>query len=166
MVEFAYNNSYRSNIQIAPYEALYGKVRDVAFMEDENVFLRVLPMKGVVRFGKKGKLSPRYINLFEVFEIVGEVAYKHALSLSLLGVHLIFHVFMFQKYYEDKSHMLDFSSVQSDKNLAYEEDIVAILDMQVKKLRSKEIASVKVRWRGEIPGYDEVKERFGANMKH
>ena len=105
-------------------------------------------MKGVMRFGKKGKLSPRYIRHFEILERVGEVAYRLALPPSLSSVHLVFHVSMLRKYHGDPSHVLDFSLVKLDKDLSYVEEPVAILDRQVRKLRSKNIASVKVQWRG------------------
>ena len=55
------------------------KVRDLEFMEGEQVLLKVSPMKGVMRFGKRGKLSPRYVGPFEVLKRVGEVAYELAL---------------------------------------------------------------------------------------
>nr|XP_016500846.1 PREDICTED: uncharacterized protein LOC107819262 [Nicotiana tabacum] len=97
LAEFAYNNNYQSSIEMAPYEALYAqsrkkscvdkKVRDVAFLESEKVFLRILPMKCVMRSGKKVKLSPRLISLFELLERVGYVAYRLALSLGLSGVY-------------------------------------------------------------------------------
>ena len=103
------------------------KVRDIAFMVGERILLRVSPMKGVMRFGKKGKLSPRYIGPFEILERVGEVAYRLALPPSLSAVHPVFHVSMLQKHHSDPSHVLDFSSVQLDKDLTYEEEPVAIL---------------------------------------
>ncbi|XP_070015169.1 uncharacterized protein [Nicotiana sylvestris] len=87
------------------------KVCDIAYMVGEKVLLRVSPMKGVMRFKKKGKLSPRYIFPFEVLERVGEMAYKHALPPTQSGVHPVFHVFMFQKYYGDLSHVSNFSTV-------------------------------------------------------
>ncbi|XP_070032458.1 uncharacterized protein [Nicotiana tomentosiformis] len=105
-------------------------------------------MKGVMKFGKNGKLSPMYIGPFEILERVGEVAYRLALPPTLSAVHLVFHVSMLQKYYRDPSQVLDFSSVQLEKDLTYDEELVAILDRQVRKLRSKDIASVKVKWRG------------------
>ncbi|XP_070045017.1 uncharacterized protein [Nicotiana tomentosiformis] len=104
-------------------------------------------MKGVIRFGKKGKSSPRYIGPFGVLEMVGYVAYKLALPPSLSSVHLVFHFSMLRKYFGDPSHVLDFSIVQLDGDLTYDEQSVAILDRQVQKLRSKNIASVKVQWR-------------------
>ncbi|XP_070034660.1 uncharacterized protein [Nicotiana tomentosiformis] len=101
-------------------------------------------MKGMMRFGNKGKLSLRYIGPFELLDRVGEVAYKLAFPLSLSRVYSMFHVYMLQKYYADQSHVLDFNSVQLDENLAYEEESVAILDRKVRKLRSENIALVKV----------------------
>ncbi|XP_070050370.1 uncharacterized protein [Nicotiana tomentosiformis] len=104
------------------------KVRDVAFMVGERVLLRVSPMKGVMRFRKKGKLIPRFIGPFEVLQRVGKVAYEVALPASLVGVHPVFHVSMLRKNHGDPSHMLDFSSVQLDKDLSYVEESVEILD--------------------------------------
>ncbi|XP_070034435.1 uncharacterized protein [Nicotiana tomentosiformis] len=106
-------------------------------------------MKGVMRFKKKGKLSPRFIGPFKVLRHVGEVAYELALPPSLVGGHPVFYVFMLRKYHGDPSHVLDFSSVQLDKDLSYVEELVAILDRQVQKPRSKKIASMKVHWRGQ-----------------
>ncbi|XP_070054469.1 uncharacterized protein [Nicotiana tomentosiformis] len=126
------------------------KVCDVAFMVRERILLRVSPMKGVRRFGKKGKLSPRYIGPFEILERIGEVAYKLALPPSLSIVHSVFHISMLRKYYDDPSHVLDFSSVQLGNGLTYIEELMAILDRQVQKLRSKNIDSVKVQWRGHL----------------
>ena len=73
----------------------------------DNVFLKVMPKRGVLRFGKRGKLSPRFIRPFEVLERVGEVAYRLALPLSLSGVHAVFHVSMLWKYTLDWTHVLD-----------------------------------------------------------
>ncbi|XP_070005485.1 uncharacterized protein [Nicotiana sylvestris] len=101
-------------------------------------------MNGVMRFGKNGKLSPRFNGPIEVLRCVGEVAYKLALPPSLAGVHPVFQVSMLRRYHDDLSHVLDFSSVQLDKDLSYIEEPVEILDRQVRKLRSKNIASVKV----------------------
>ncbi|XP_070021859.1 uncharacterized protein [Nicotiana sylvestris] len=107
------------------------KVCEVAFMIRERVFLRVSPMKGVMRFGKKGKLSPRFIGPFEILDRVGKVAYRLAFPPSLSAVNLVFHVSMLQKYHGDPSHVLNFSTIQLDKELTYEKEPVAILDRQV-----------------------------------
>ncbi|XP_070037017.1 uncharacterized protein [Nicotiana tomentosiformis] len=121
------------------------KVHDVAFMVVKRVLLRVSPMKDVMRFGEKGNLSLRYICPFKILERVGEVTYKHALPPRLSAVHPLFHVSMLQKYYGYLSYVLDFSSVQLNKNLNFVEESVAILDRQVRKLRSKNSALVKVQ---------------------
>ncbi|XP_070022308.1 uncharacterized protein [Nicotiana sylvestris] len=125
------------------------KVHDVAFMAGEQVLLRVSPMKGVMRFGKKGKLSPSFIGLFEILDRVGEVVYRLGLSPSLSVVHPVFHVSFLRKYHDNPSHVLDFSSVQLDKDLTYEEETVAIQDRQVRQLRSKNFPSVRMPWRGQ-----------------
>ncbi|XP_070003113.1 uncharacterized protein [Nicotiana sylvestris] len=101
-----------------------GRVRYVAFMVGERVLLRVSPKNGVMRFEKKGKLSPRYIRPFEIHERVGEVAYRLAFPPGLSAVHPVFHVSMLQKYHGDPSYVLDFSTVQLDKDLTYEEEPV------------------------------------------
>ena len=75
------------------------KVRDLEFMVGERVLLKVSSMKGVMRFGKKGKLSPRYIGPFKIVERIGEVAYQLALPPGLSGVHPVFHISMLKKYH-------------------------------------------------------------------
>ena len=140
LVEFAYNNSYQASIQMAPYEALYGRpcrsplcwtevgessimgpdlIRDTSekvslirqrllmaqsrqksyadvrrrpleFEVRGHVFLKVIPKRGVVRFGKRGKLSPRFIGPFELLERVGAVVYRLALTPSMAGVHEVY----------------------------------------------------------------------------
>ncbi|XP_070042542.1 uncharacterized protein [Nicotiana tomentosiformis] len=105
--------------------------RDVAYMVGEKVLLRVSRMKGVMRFGDKGKLSPRYVGPFEVLERVGVVSYRHALPPSLLGFNPVHHVSMIRKYYEDLSYVLDFSKVPLDGDLTYDVESMAILDRQV-----------------------------------
>ncbi|XP_070042519.1 uncharacterized protein [Nicotiana tomentosiformis] len=102
------------------------KVRDVTYIVGEKALLKISPMKGVLRFGKKGKLSPRYIRPFEILKKIGEVAYELAFPPILLGVHPVFHVYMLRKYIRDPSHILDFSTVQLNGNLTYDVEPVAI----------------------------------------
>ncbi|XP_070026136.1 uncharacterized protein [Nicotiana sylvestris] len=128
------------------------KLRDVAYMVGEKVLLRILPMKGVVRFGKKGKLSPQYIGNFEELKRIGELSYELALPPSLSGVHTMFHVSMLWKYVGHPSHVLDLSTVQLDGNLTFVVEPMAILDRLIRKLRSKNLTSVKVQWRGQPVG--------------
>src|SRR5688500_3366632 len=82
------------------------RVRPLEFMVGDRVWLRVSPMKGVMRFGRKGKLSPRFIGPYEILERMEEVAYKLALPPSLTAVHPVFHVSMLQKYVPDDSHVI------------------------------------------------------------
>ena len=77
------------------------------FKVGEHVFLKMMPKRGVVRFGKQGKLSPRFIGPFEILERVGAVAYQLALPHSMSGVHEVFHVSMFRKYTPDPAHVVD-----------------------------------------------------------
>ncbi|XP_070003203.1 uncharacterized protein [Nicotiana sylvestris] len=114
-------------------------------MVGEKVLLKVSSMKGVMRFGKKGKLSPRFNGPFEVLRRIREVAYELAFPPSLSGVHPVFHVSMLRKHIGDSSHVLDFSTVQLDGDFTYNVEPVAILERQVRRLRSKDIASVKVQ---------------------
>ena len=104
-------------------------------------------MKGVSRFGKRGKLSPRYIGPFEVLKRVGKVANELALPPGLSGVHLVFHVSMLKRYHGDGNVIIRWVSVLLDENLSYEEERVAVLDREVRKLRSRDIASIKVQWK-------------------
>ncbi|KAL9683707.1 hypothetical protein QQ045_015535 [Rhodiola kirilowii] len=104
-------------------------------------------MEGVMRFGKKGKLSSRFIGPFEILEIVGNVAYRLALPLTLSSVHPVFHISMLRKYISDPSHVLEYERLHMDDTLSYDEKHVAILDRQVKRLRNKEVFPVKVLWK-------------------
>ncbi|WMV41812.1 hypothetical protein MTR67_035197 [Solanum verrucosum] len=104
-------------------------------------------MKGVMRLGKKGKLSPHYIGPFEILYCVGPMAYRFDLTPSLYGFHPVFHVSMLKKYHRDVDYIIKWDSILLDKDLQYEEEPVAILDRDVRKLRSKEIKSVKFQWK-------------------
>ena len=85
-------------------------------------------MKGVVRFGKRGKLSPRYIGRYDILDRVGGVTYRLALPPDMSFIHSVFHVSMLRKYISDSSHVLDAPSIPIDENLTYEEEHVASLD--------------------------------------
>src|SRR5262249_13345531 len=122
------------------------KRRDVQFQPGDHVFLKVSPMKGVVRFGKRGKLNSRYIGPFEILERVGNVSYRLALPPNLGYVHPFFHISMLRKYIPDPSHVLQAQEVGVEEDLSYEETPMTIVDRQVRKLRNKEIPMVKVQW--------------------
>ncbi|XP_070029031.1 uncharacterized protein [Nicotiana sylvestris] len=117
-------------------------------MVGEKVLLKVSPLKEVMRFGKKGKLSPRFIGPSEVLRRIGEVDYELALPPRLSNVHPGFHVSILWKYIRDLSHVLDFNTVQLDDDLTYNVGPLPILVRQVRTLRSKYIALVKVSWGG------------------
>ncbi|XP_059281383.1 uncharacterized protein LOC132035082 [Lycium ferocissimum] len=96
-------------------------VQDLKFAIDDQVQLKVLSMKGVMRFGKRGNLSPRYIGPFEIVDCIGDVAYELAFLPGLAGVHPIFHVSMLEKYYADGAYIVHWDSILLDENLTYEE---------------------------------------------
>ncbi|KAL0543603.1 hypothetical protein IC582_018703 [Cucumis melo] len=127
----------------------YADVRrkDLEFEVGDKVFLKVAPMRGVLRFERRGKLSPRFVGLFEILERIGPVAYRLALPPSLSTVHDVFHVSMLRKYVPDPSHVVDYEPLEIDENLSYIEQPVEVLAREVKTLRNKEIPLVKVLWR-------------------
>ena len=112
----------------------------------DHVFLKVMPKRGVVRFGKQGKLSPRFIRPFEVLERVGPVAYRLALSLSLSCVHEVFHVSILRTYTLDPTHVVDWGELAVDADGTFEEGHVHILDSRNQVLRRKTVRLVKVLW--------------------
>jgi hypothetical protein len=112
------------------------------------VFLKVSPTKGVFRFGKKDKLSPRFIGPYEILERVGAVAYRLALPPNLSAIHLVFHVSMLRKYMSNPSHVLEVHPIELRDDMIYEVQPEAIVDRQVRKIRLKDITSVKVKWKG------------------
>ncbi|KAB2631036.1 S ribonuclease [Pyrus ussuriensis x Pyrus communis] len=111
------------------------------------VFLKLSPWRGVVRFGKKGKLSPRYIGPYVVTERVGEVAYRLELPPELARVHNVFHVSMLRHYVADPSHVIPPQPLEINPDLTYDEEPVTILDWKEKVLRNKTVNLVKVLWR-------------------
>ena len=106
----------------------------------------MISKRGVIIFGKLGKLSPRYIRPFEVLERVGTVAYRLALSPSLLSVHEVFHVSMLRKYTPDPTHMVDLGELVVDADGTIEEGPVRIMDSREQVLCGKTVMLVKVFW--------------------
>ena len=84
--------------------------------------------RGVMRFGKSGKLSPRYVGPFEILKRVGEVAYQLALPPTLTSTHDVFHVSMLKKYVSDASHNIDYADLEIREDMSYVEVLVKILD--------------------------------------
>ncbi|KAH9705011.1 Endonuclease [Citrus sinensis] len=197
LMEFAYNNSYQASIEMAPYEALYGRKcrtpvcwdevgerklfgpelvqntsekiqlirqrlkaaqsrqksyadkrrRELEFEVGDKVFIRISPWKWVLRFGKRGKLSPRYIGPYEIVERIGPLAYRLALPPELSRIHDVFHVSMLRKYVYDPSHVLSRQPIELKEDLSYEEVPVEILEQKHQVLRSRTILLIKVLWR-------------------
>ena len=102
--------------------------RPLEFEVGDHVFLKVMPKRGVARFGKRGKLSPRFIGPFEILERVGTIANRLALPPSMLGVHEVFHVSMLQGYTPDPAHVVDWGEIEFDMDETFEEGPVCILD--------------------------------------
>ncbi|GJS99839.1 putative reverse transcriptase domain-containing protein [Tanacetum coccineum] len=138
LVEFSYNNSYHTSIKAAPFEALYRrKCRS---------HLKVSPWKGVIRFGKRGKLSPRYIRPFKILARVGLVAYTLELPEELKGIHSTFHVSNLKKCLADENLIIPLDEIQLDDQLHFIEEPIEIVDREVKRLKQSRIPIVKVRW--------------------
>ena len=106
-----------------------------------------MPKRGVVRFGKRGKLLPRFIRPFEILERVGTVAYQLALLPIMSGVHEVFHASMLRKYTPDPAHVLDWGQIEVDTDGTFEEGLVCILDSRDQVLRRKTVRLVLVLWR-------------------
>jgi hypothetical protein len=140
--------------------------RPLAFEVGDHVFLKVSPRRGLSRFGKKGKLAPRYIGPFDIIERVGEVAYRLALPPKLSGVHDVFHVSMLRKYEPDPSHVLEWSELELEADASYGEKPIRILDSREQVLRGKMIRLVRVLWSNEgkqgstWEREDEVREKY------
>ena len=103
------------------------KRKDIRYEVSEKVFLKVSPWKKVMRFGKKGKLNPRFIGPYEVIEKVGPVAYRLALPSDLEKIHNVFHVSMLRRYQSDPSHVVSSETIELRLDLTYEEEPAKIL---------------------------------------
>nr|GEV16999.1 putative reverse transcriptase domain-containing protein [Tanacetum cinerariifolium] len=153
LVEFSYNKSYHTSIKPAPFEALYGRkcrspvywsevgdsqltgpelIREtrkpMEFEVGDKVMLKVSPWKGVICFGKRGKLSPWYIRPFEIIKRIGPVAYKLELPKKLHGIHSTFHVSNLKKFLADENFVIPLEEVQLDDKLHFIEEPMEIMD--------------------------------------
>jgi hypothetical protein len=199
--EFSYNNSYQASIEMAPFEALYGKKcttpllwsgvgersmfgpdiiqeaeekvklikdrlkiaqsrqksyadskrREIIYEVGDRAYLRVSPLRGVKRFGIKGKLAPRFIGPFKVLSRKGEVAYELELPEILSAVHNVFHVSQLKKCHPEMSDTplndtVPLEEVQLESDLTYEEKPIKILETAERTTRTKTIKFCKVQW--------------------
>ncbi|GJR18148.1 putative reverse transcriptase domain-containing protein [Tanacetum coccineum] len=124
------DNSYHTSIKAAPFEAL--------------VMLKVSPWKGVIHFGKRGKLNPRYVGPFKVIERVGTVAYKLELPQQLSRVHNTFHVSNLKKCLSDESLVILLEELRVDDKLYFVEEPVEVMDRKIKQMRRSRIPIIKV----------------------
>nr|GEU69548.1 hypothetical protein [Tanacetum cinerariifolium] len=138
LVKFSYNNSYHASIKAAPFEALYGR-----------------KCRGVIRFGKRGKLSPRFIGPFKVVERIGLVAYKLELADKLRGIHDTFHVSNLKRCFMYDDVVIPLDEVQLDDKLHFVKEPMEIMDREVKRLKQSQIPIVKAR---QAPGRRFLKE--------
>ncbi|GJR29246.1 putative reverse transcriptase domain-containing protein [Tanacetum coccineum] len=140
LVEFSYNNSYHSSVRCAPFKALYilcsKRRKPLEFSVGDYVLLKVSPWKGVVRFGKKGKLAPRFVGPFVIIKKIGHVAYRLDLLEELNGVHDTFHVSNLKKCLADPTLQVSLDEIRVDAKLNFMEE----------PLKRSRIAIVKVRW--------------------
>ncbi|GKE66129.1 putative reverse transcriptase domain-containing protein [Tanacetum coccineum] len=173
LVEFSYNNSYHTSIKAAPFEVLYGRkcispvcwaqkriqaARDrhksytdrrrkpLEFEVGDKVMLKVSPWKGVIRFGKRGKLNPRYIGPFKILDRVGTLAYQLELPKQLIRVHSTFHVSNLKKCFVDEPLAIPLDEIQIDDKLNFIEEPVEIMEREVKWLKQSRIPIMKVHW--------------------
>ncbi|KAJ9535195.1 hypothetical protein OSB04_un001722 [Centaurea solstitialis] len=120
--------------------------KPLEFQVGDKVLLKVSPWKGLIRFGKKGKLSPRFVGPFQVIERIGPVAYRLDLPIELSSIHDTFHVSNLKKCLSEETVVLPLDEIQIDEQLRASEEPIEILDREIKQLRRSRIPIVKVRW--------------------
>ncbi|GJT68344.1 putative reverse transcriptase domain-containing protein [Tanacetum coccineum] len=125
----------------------YANIRrkPLEFQVGDRVMLKVSPRKGVIHFGKQGKLNPQYIGPFKILERIGTVAYKLELPEELSNVHSTFHISNLKKCLSSESLVIPMKELQLDDKLNFVEEPVEIMDREVKQLRQSRIPIVKVR---------------------
>ncbi|GKB27276.1 hypothetical protein Tco_0866677, partial [Tanacetum coccineum] len=120
--------------------------KPLEFEVGDRVLLRVTPWKGVVHFGKKGKLAPRYVGPFEILERIGLVAYRLRLLEELSSVHDTFHVSNLKKCLADVNLHVPLDEIKIDKTICFVEELVEIMNREIRKLKRRKIVLVIVRW--------------------
>ncbi|GKA39937.1 retrotransposon protein, putative, ty3-gypsy subclass [Tanacetum coccineum] len=119
--------------------------KPLEFSVGDKVLLKVSPWKGVVRVGKRSKLSPRYVGPLEIIERVGPVAYRLRLPQELVGIHDTFHVSNLKKCLADVNLHVPLEQIKIDKGLCFVEEPIEVMDREVKKLKESKIPIVKIR---------------------
>ena len=138
-------------------------MRDIEYDVGDKVFLKVSTWRKILRFGHKGKLSPRFIGPYEILERVGPVAYRLALPPELAKLHDVFYVSMLQRYCSDESHILPVQEIQVQEDFSYDEKPKAIMAQEVKQLWNKQVPLVKVLWQHH--GKEEATWELEATMR-
>jgi hypothetical protein len=196
LIEFSYNNSHHSSIDMAPFEALYGRkcrspicftevgesqitgpeiiqetvdkislIREhllaarsrqksyadkrrkpIEFQVGDMVLLKASPWKGLVRFGKKGKLAPRFVGPFKILERVGKVAYKLELPSELANVHPTFHVSNLKKCLAEGNVVVPLEDIRIDEALRAVGEPIEIMDRDFRVTKRSRIPIVRIRW--------------------
>ena len=121
--------------------------RPLEFEVRDHIFLKVMLKREVVRFGKRGKLSSRFIWPFEILERVGTVAYRLDLPPNMSGVYEVCHISMLRRYTLDPAHVVDWGEIEVDTDGTFEEEPMYIMDSRDQVLRRKTVRLVRVLWR-------------------
>ncbi|GJW26789.1 putative reverse transcriptase domain-containing protein [Tanacetum coccineum] len=170
LIEFCYNNSYPASIKAAPFEVLFGRkcrslvcwaeVGDVQLTGPEIInettekIVQIRQrlqaardrQRSIFRFGKRGKLNPRYTGPFKILKRIGPVAYKLELPEEFSNVHNTFHVSNLKKSLSGESLIIPMKELQLDDKLNFVEEPVEIMHHEIKQLKRSRIPIVKVRW--------------------
>jgi hypothetical protein len=138
----------QENLKVTKCQESYAnkRRRPLQFEVGDHVYLKVSPMKGVKRFGVKGKLSPHYIGPFSILEKCGKVANKLELPPSLVGVHDIFHVSQLKKCLKAPMDVILPEVAPLETDLTYLEHLIKILDQKSRVTRRKTIKFYKIQW--------------------
>ena len=137
--------------------------RDIEYEVGDKVFLKVSPWKKILRFSKKCKLSPRFIEPYEILERIGPMAYRLALPPELTKLHNVFHVSMLRRYCSNGSHRIPIQDIQVEADFNFDEKPKVILAREVKQLRNKKVPLVKVLWQHH--GREEATWELEATMR-